>query len=264
MDLADPAAPGRATARFCTECGAERSHGSRFCTSCGTPFPTGSPASQANGIPTAPDLVTQAADPNDQVREAATRRIIETVDIEAMTRCGDAALIRGDLDRAEFWFLEVATADADATVRAAGIEDLCRKVLIPAGRLEEAELYARHASAGSSPTDRSRALRTLADIEETRATTGVQRLEYTERWRSIDVSQPLPPGLTQQQHYVRLLAHLFYRDQHGMLDELNESLEHDFMPHITGLIIGMSRSSAANGMHRETAVKAIADWLENR
>lgn len=244
-------------ARFCIECGVARQGMAIFCISCGTRF-----ADVTKHRPQ--DLVAQTLDSDESVRDSATRQIIQSVDIDAMTRCGRAALDQADITAAEFWFMEVATAGADETVRADGIEDLCRLVYMPTGRLEEAELYTRHATLHPDARIRARALRTLADIEIVRAECGNSRLEYSEAWRRVDVTQPMPTGLTQAEHYHYLLAHLFARDAGGKNKELLDGLEHDYMQGITGFLIGLDRSSASTGRERDTAAKAVADWLEHR
>lgn len=243
--------------RFCTECGAVRQGEGSFCISCGTRFAI---ASQ----PVEQDLVARALDANESVRETATRQIIETVDTDAMTRCGNSALEQGNIQAAEFWFMEVATAEADDTIRAEGIEDLCRLVYLPIGRLEEAELYARHAAGHPDPKVRARALRTLADIEAARSDSGLPRLEYSEAWRRVDVTQPMPNGLTQVGHYQRLIAYMFARDEENMNSELLEGLDNDYMQCISGLLNGLDRSNPTRGMERDTAAKAVSDWLAHR
>lgn len=243
---------------FCTNCGARRSPENKFCISCGQALEAGNSEERED------DLAELALDAREEVRDSATQSIISVVDIDAMTRAGNLAFERGDMERAEFWFLEVATAEADESVRAEGIELLCRKVLIPAGRLEEAALYSRHAAGHEEPRIRARALRTLADIEEAWAVSGRSRFTYSEAWRSVDVSSPMPPGLTQDEHYLRLLAYLFAKDGDENSRRLLSGLQEDYMQNITGYIIGLSSGASRTGMERETAVKGLSDWLENR
>jgi tetratricopeptide (TPR) repeat protein len=198
------------------------------------------------------------------ISSAATQTIFDIMDTTAMTLCGDAASAVGNLERAEFWFMEVATADADETVRADGIENLARRVLLPAGRLYEAELYTRNAALKADARSRVRADRTLADIKNMLIARGPDGLEFDDRWRHVDISGPARIGSTQQELYRRMIAYTFYMDSVGELDGLIAGLQSDFMQCITGYLIGLAETSSELGMERETAVKATADWLAHR
>lgn len=249
--------PSTGEARFCIHCGQARESAARFCISCGQPFPEAQ-------VVVPHDVVALVFSEDSAVREAATQEIIQGVDIDAMTRCGKLALERADGELAEFWFMEIATAEADEATRAVGIEDLCRLVYLPAGRLEEAELYCRHAATHTDPLIRARALRTLADIEVQRAEIGQDRLEYSEDWRRVDLSQPVRAGMSTEDHYLRLLALLFARDQEGANQTLLDGLDDDYMQYMAGYLIGFGNSARESGMNRDTAARAIADWLDHR
>jgi len=210
-------------------------------------------------------LVALAGDDQDDVREAATQTIIDLMDTEAMTACGDAALAAGDFERGEFWFMEVATADADENVRADGIEALARRIYIPLGRLHEAELYTRNAVLRADGERKARAERTLADINGLWIAHGSDGLVFNDQWRQADIMQPAHSGMTQQEHYYRMVAYMFHRDGTGEHERTIELLQSDFMQGITGYILGMSRGKLKElGMQRETVVKATADWLAHR
>lgn len=264
---------GMVADRFCTSCGEPRQGESRFCVACGGRFDDGEgivsrpeDRLRAAGDPSTPAsaLVTLASDSQEEIRLAATRTIIDLMDTDAMTACGDAALAAGDFERGEFWFMEAATADADETVRSVGIEDLARRVYIPTGRLHEAELYTRNAAIKADRLGRARAERTLADIRGLRIARGPDGLDFDDSWRQVDVSGPVRPGMTQQEHYWRMLAFNFHKDEIGESDRVISMLQSDFMQGITGYILGLARSVAEFGMERETAVKALSDWLGNR
>ena len=259
---------------FCTACGTKRVGEFRFCVSCGAMFDVGqgAPLSHLGNVlrmsdertaPASGLIAVASGDPGD-ARDSVTKAIIDAMDTVAMKACGDAALARGDMVRAEFWFMEVATADADEGIRADGIEDLARKVYIPLGRAYEAALYSMHAARHPDAGPRARAERTLTDIKAIRAAQAPDGLDFDDGWRKVDLRRPAAAGMTQREHYLRLVAYLFHQDGEGELKKLVSALQTDFMPSVTGLIIGASKDAESLGRARETSVKATADWLAHR
>jgi hypothetical protein len=82
--------------------------------------------------------------PYESTREPARLEIIESCDDKVMSECAVHAEEAGDAVDTEFWWLEVATALTSDDAIARGVRELCDRVLIPQGRLEEAELDSRH------------------------------------------------------------------------------------------------------------------------
>jgi hypothetical protein len=160
--------------------------------------------------------------------------------------------------------MEVATADADSSIHADGIELLCRYVLMPARRIHEAALYTTYAILIGDADRATRAKQTLAEINIAIRGDESSPLFYSERWRGVDVTAPITGTLDQESHYVRLLAYFHQQDSRGELDDVISGLSEDFMPSITGYVIGLSDATADVGVERETAVKATADWLSHR
>jgi hypothetical protein len=101
-------------------------------------------------------------------------------------------------------------------------------------------------------------------IESQRRITGVPRLTNTGMWRNIDVTQPIQAGLSQQQGYDRMYAIVEARNSGGHMDVIANATRDDFMPFVTGWVIGASPASERAGLERETLVKVLADWLTER
>ena len=252
--------------KFCIECGTARVENLPFCGDCGFRFPSvlHELATLDITAATSRQLAELASSPHGDLHEEAISEIIRRVDVEAMTLCGNSALQGGDSERAEFWFMEVATADADSSIHADGIELLCRYVLMPARRIHEAALYTTYAILIGDADRATRAKQTLAEINIAIRGDESSPLFYSERWRGVDVTAPITGTLDQESHYVRLLAYFHQQDSRGELDDVISGLSEDFMPSITGYVIGLSDATADVGVERETAVKATADWLSHR
>lgn len=209
--------------------------------------------------------VAEAMSSDAAARELARRRIIDGVDITAMVSCAGIAEADGDMTDTEFWWLEVATAPPpagdDAITR--GVLGLCEHVLLPQGRLEEAEFYCRHLLTRPSEDSRRRGRAMIDRIEAERASRGGRRLVLSDAWRRVDLTQPSVPTADQQEHLLHLFAFLEARaDQHNIRLMVSVSRE-EFLPSVTGWLIGFSGADGVEeiGLSRDTVAKALCDWL---
>jgi hypothetical protein len=220
----------------------------------------------AAGVPLAdPALIDRAMSADEAVRDRARRTIIDEVDVAAMVACADRARVAGDDEDEEFWWIEVATAprpagDSEIT---RGVVGLCDRILLPQGRFEEAEMYGRHLLTRVSDDSRAQGRALLERIESERRSRGVRRLVASEAWKRVDVTQPGSVSTDQQVHYDRVYAIIVAYAEDGRMDLLTSATQDAFLPNVIGWLNGVSRGgkSAAIGLERDTAARALAQWL---
>lgn len=245
--------------RFCGMCGTPLAPQANFCGNCGAPV-----AALAVGQPTAgpgADPRILAAINGDPV---ARSTVIETVDLTAMRSCFEAAMAIDDLEEAEFWGLELATAPAPATPsdQVEGIRLLCEQVLVPQRRYEEAALYCSWILTLFDPGLRDEGRRIMETVDAARIDARLPRLEHHGEWRFVDLSLPADPGLSQRDHYLRVIAYLRHLDETGQFNEAETIRRDNFMSWLTGFYMGFANEVAEVGAFRETVAKAMADWLQ--
>jgi hypothetical protein len=194
--------------------------------------------------------------------------IIDSVDVPAMAACADRAANSADPADAEFWWLEIVTAPTAAGEVAivSGVVELCGRILLPQGRYEEAELYCRHLLTRAAEESRRQGRAMLDRIETERRSRGARRLVASDAWQRIDVSQPAEPTSDQQAHYDRLYAYLEATADSEHLQRLLSVGRDEFLPFVTGWLIGFGGSDGASrsGVTRETAAHALREWLIDR
>lgn len=213
-------------------------------------------------------LVHRAMSWDETVRESARRTIIDACNVPAMIACAELAQRAGDHADTEFWWLEVATAPPPAGDReiTAGVIGLCTHVLLPQGRWEEAELYCRHLLTRPSTKAVQEGRNMLDRIDTDRRRAGGARVVHAGGWRRVDLTQPMAPTRDQQAHFDRLVAYLDSTDEDGHMKALVSAPRDDFLPYVTGWLIGFSHSqgATATGVTRETGAQALCAWLTDR
>lgn len=242
--------------RNCAGCGSRILPRAFFCVDCGRR------TDESNGANPVDILVADAIGANEKRRAKATKSIIDRVDIAAMRRAAIASLELGNTNLAEFWFIEIATAEAEDSIRADGIEDLCRLILLPNLRFAEASLYSRYAAQSQDPFRRWRAIRTLEDIELLWEQSGKERFVFSDEWRNFEARGRSMSEVTEYEHYLGILSFLFNRFAGPELDKWAEYLENDLMQTVTGYVIGFSSSFTEERPERDTLVQALTDWIE--
>ena len=175
-------------------------------------------------------------------------------------------MLTDDLEEAEFWGLEIATAPAPAgpADQVQGIQLLCDRILVPQGRFEEASLYCTWALTLSDAGLRARARQTMDSIDLARVAAGTPRLEHHGEWRFVDLNSPGVIGQPQRDHYLRLIAFFQDMDANGHFDEAESIQRDNFMSWLTGYFLAFVPEVASVGVERETVAKAMADWFEMR
>jgi ribosomal protein S27AE len=199
-----------------------------------------------------------------RLAEAAKRKIIDASDVRAMQDCAARALARDDAATAEFWYMEVVTADsATDNEIAASAFDYCHLVLEPAGRYAEAELqhhlieHLADASA-KSPLDAERVA-----FEQRRDATGYVRQGYTEDWLSIPGNCPTSTAPARTQYLWAIqAAELNFQKYDQQLAVLLDPLDPQYRSNLMGYVIGVRRSFAA--IDTECGMQGLVDWLANR
>lgn len=248
--------------RFCVMCGIALVPNANFCAGCGAAVVAvvATPQSSSNS---APDHLVEAALAGDQ---RARDDIIERVDLEAIRNCVELALQKRDVDAAEFWALEWATVPIPATSadQLDGLAALCEQLLVPQGRYEEASLYCSWFLTHPDTALRSRSRTLEALIDQARRNKGSQRLEHHGDWQFIDLRVPGDPEADQRYHYLRVIAFMRDLEIRGELADSVDLQRDNYMSWLTGFFIGFASQVASVGTERETAAKAIADWLELR
>lgn len=257
---------------------------------------------QATSDATSPEtLVELESHPSPEVSNVARDAIIARVSIPAMYACAENALARrSDAERAEFWFVEVATAPPPASPQelVQGAIALCLRILFPQMRFNEAVIYLDNAARLNAGTDSLVAETMLTTTRwvlgeypdahaallelksskpeipqeligvELQRVSALTQLSGTDvlidagAWMSIDLEQPGIAGMSRQSHYDRLLAFLVQRN--GDSDRANFVLgiKNDYLPTIIGYLLGLAPSVAEVGADREIAARALYSWAQ--
>ena len=267
---------------FCAQCGAGRRAENKFCINCGAAFAQGSPRPSPllpgvpGTIPSSPapisnwsdmqtlwtnagssnvesgegsmrSLVEEAMSHASERRQAARLIIIDSVDVNAMEACARLARQSADAEDEEFWWLEIATVPHGDQHIERGILGLCDYVLLPQHRFEEAELYVRHLIARLTSDSAGIVQPLLRRITDARQRSGKTTLSATQR-----------------EHYGRFYDFLESRSTEDHLVSLVNATRDEFMPFITGYLIGVTEKVESKGLERETVAKVLRTWLTNK
>jgi len=199
----------------------------------------------------------QAFENDINLRAEGRELVVETGDVNDFLECADYAKTINDLDSLEFWLVEVATSRAELQTISSALFRLAQEVLGPQRRFHEGSVYLDYISRSLSGESETIALNLLTSFQNS-ALDGAEIVE-SDSWKTLDISNPLETGQTQQHYYDRFMAY-FHAVHDERMISLFEELKLDFLPKIFGYFIGLTSSLKGKGVESETAIKAFTDY----
>lgn len=251
---------------FCMECGSRLPEHAKFCSECGTrlerePSPDQSSPQTASTVDGSSSVVTTESPENN----ARRRAIIDSADVTAMAEMARAAIDYGDLKDANFWYLEWITAPgADRSTLVRGVNEYIERVLTHESRFAEAELYLTWVSETGTSEERKAATTALQALHRTRGAKGLKRYRCDKEWMKVDISQPVDPHWTGEMQHRRAIAWLEDRSSTSDMSPLLNGSNPEFLPYLTGMLIGLRDSLGKIGADIEAAIQGLGDWIAYR
>lgn len=201
--------------------------------------------------------LAKAFDSQPEIRAEGRDQIVSGGRIEDFYECADFAQVIHDSESLEFWLVEVATSREHAEILAKAIFRLAEEVLAPQRRFHEGAVYLEYIARAVSGESETKALDLLSQFESQARIDS--EISQSETWKTLDISQALELGQTQQHYYDRFLAYFSAVHAERMVPLFDE-LKFDYLPNIFGYFIGLTTSIKEKGVKSETAIKAFRDY----
>jgi hypothetical protein len=206
-----------------------------------------------------PTQIDLAFDQDEQSRDTARTAIISTNSLVEFRSCVDRARSIQDLENLEFWLVEIVTSTFGLEEISLSIVELAEEVHIPDERFAESLLYLKYVEKSVFGDLQKRVIGLIETCEE--GLRSNSRVVVGESWKSVDLSQPLVQGLSDQEHYDRFIAY-FHHINEDTMAPIFDQMKVSFLPNALGFFNGLAGNMVKFGVKRDVIIQAFVEFRD--